>query len=426
MATYTQLQNGSRGSDVKKLQESLVNAGYDVGSAGVDGIYGSATEAAVKKYQQDNGLAVDGIANNQTLGKLYGGATTGGGSSSSSSSPTTAKPAPAFEYDAYQPSDTVTQAEALLQQQLNQKPGAYQSAYDEQLDALMEQILNRDKFSYDLNGDALYQQYKDQYTMQGKMAMMDTMGQAAAMTGGYGNSYAQTAGQQMYQGYLQQLNEVAPDLYQMALNQYNQEGENLYNQFSLLGAQEEQDYNRYMDSVDAYNAELQRLYDQYNTERSYDYSKWADERDFAYGKYSDDRAYEYQAGRDAVADEQWQKEYDEMVRQYNQQYALSQAKLTGTGGPSDDSYDDGSNDQDSAKTPSDAVRSKLAGLYQNGGDAAIMAYMDELEQEGYDVEALYAWLTANYTYNKPDSSAKGNGALVETKGGNIIREHWVN
>lgn len=39
MATYTTLQNGSRGSEVKTLQETLKSAGYDVGSAGADGIY---------------------------------------------------------------------------------------------------------------------------------------------------------------------------------------------------------------------------------------------------------------------------------------------------------------------------------------------------------------------------------------------------
>ncbi|MBR5775399.1 MAG: peptidoglycan-binding protein, partial [Bacteroidaceae bacterium] len=69
MATYTMLSNGSSGSEVRKLQQSLVDAGYDVG--GVDGIYGSNTESAVRKYQQANGLAVDGIAGDETLGSLY-------------------------------------------------------------------------------------------------------------------------------------------------------------------------------------------------------------------------------------------------------------------------------------------------------------------------------------------------------------------
>ena len=63
--------------------------------------------------------------------------------------------------------------------------------------------------------------------------MQDTMGQAAALTGGYGSSYAQTAGQQTYQNYMQQLQEQLPELYNMELQRYNQEGENLSNQFAL-------------------------------------------------------------------------------------------------------------------------------------------------------------------------------------------------
>ena len=72
-------------------------------------------------------------------------------------------------------------------------------------DKAMNDLLNRKEFSYDLNGDVLYQQYKDNYITQGKQASMDVMGMASAMTGGYGNSYAATVGNQTYQGYLQQL-----------------------------------------------------------------------------------------------------------------------------------------------------------------------------------------------------------------------------
>ena len=244
-------------------------------------------------------------------------------SASEGSSSTTETKAPTFEYGEYKPSDTVAQAEALLQQQLANKPGEYQSAWQTQLNDTLQKILNREKFSYDLNGDALYQQYKDQYTTQGKMAMMDTMGQAAAMTGGYGNSYAQSAGQQAYQGYLQQLNNVVPELYQLALNQYNTEGDAMYNQAALMARMDEQDYGRYRDQVSDYNTELGRLTDDARYQAEMDYGKWSDGRDFSYGQYSDDRAYEYQAGRDAVADAQWQAQFDEAKRQYDEQMALS-------------------------------------------------------------------------------------------------------
>lgn len=43
------------------MQEQLENFGYDLGSYGADGIYGADTEKAVRAYQSDNGLDVDGV-----------------------------------------------------------------------------------------------------------------------------------------------------------------------------------------------------------------------------------------------------------------------------------------------------------------------------------------------------------------------------
>lgn len=233
-------------------------------------------------------------------------------------SPTTEVVDTGSNYGEYTPSDAVQQAQQLLDQQLGQKPGEYQSTWQDQLNETIQQILNRDKFSYDLNGDALYQQYKDQYVQQGKLAMMDTMGQAQAMTGGYGNSYAQSAGQQAYQAYLQQLNEVVPELYGMALDQYNQEGQNLLNQFAILGDQEDKDYGRYMDNMNAWLAERDYLAGRYDTERDYDYDK-----------YMNDLAFQYQQDRDKISDEQWQAEFDEAKRQFDQQYALKTGGSSG-------------------------------------------------------------------------------------------------
>lgn len=144
-----------------------------------------------------------------------------------------------------------------------QKPGAYESKWTDRINGSLDKILNRKDFTYDINGDALYQQYKDRYVQQGKMAMIDTLGQAATLTGGYGNSYAQMAGQQAYGSYLQGLNDKIPELYQLALDKYNQDGDNLYKQYSLLSAQEGQDYDRFKDSQSLYQQEWEnalRLY----------------------------------------------------------------------------------------------------------------------------------------------------------------------
>lgn len=56
---------GSRGTEVRTIQDKLKRWGYYTGN--VDGIYGSLTVSAVKKFQQKNGLNVDGIAGNNTL-----------------------------------------------------------------------------------------------------------------------------------------------------------------------------------------------------------------------------------------------------------------------------------------------------------------------------------------------------------------------
>ena len=337
MATYKQVAYGSQGSDVKSLQEKLNSNGYKLD---VDGIFGVKTQAAVKDYQKKNNLAVDGIVGTNTWGaltKVSPNAATTTNATTGKQTPSTTDPNIAaiksnvatirdnvsqnnatqnnatqnsnFTYQQYQESDAVKQAQAMLQQQLDSKPGAYQSQWQTQLDEAMNKILNREKFSYDLNGDALYQQYKDQYMLQGQQAMMDTMGQASMMTGGYGNSYAQSVGQQAYQGQLQNLNNIVPELYQMALDKYQMEGQDLYNQYGLIADKDSQDYGRYRDQVSDWNAETNRLQNQYNTERDFDYGKYADDRNFNYGQFVDDRNFQYQQDRDAVADSQWDKSF---------------------------------------------------------------------------------------------------------------------
>lgn len=66
------VQNMSR-ADVREVQGALSDLGYSLGSHGVDGSYGAATYAAVKKFQKDKGLDADGIAGPDTINALIGG-----------------------------------------------------------------------------------------------------------------------------------------------------------------------------------------------------------------------------------------------------------------------------------------------------------------------------------------------------------------
>lgn len=105
--------------------------------------------------------------------------------------------------------------------------------YLDQLNAIYNQIMNRGAFSYDMANDPFYQQYAQQYTQLGKQAMRDTQAQSASLTGGYGNSWAASAGSQAYQGYLDQLNNMAPEFYDRAYQQWLGEGDMLATQYNL-------------------------------------------------------------------------------------------------------------------------------------------------------------------------------------------------
>ncbi len=174
----------------------------------------------------------------------------------------------------YTPSGSVQAAQAYLEQIKSSKPGAYQSRWDDELTSLYDQIRNRKKFSYDMGTDPLYLQYRDQYQRQGRLAMQDTMGQAAALTGGYGSTYGEQVGQQAYNAYLQKLNDIVPQLQQQAYQRYQDEGTDLYNQFSLVKSRDDTDYGRYRDTVNDWYSDLSDARSAYNSERSMDMSQW--------------------------------------------------------------------------------------------------------------------------------------------------------
>ena len=176
----------------------------------------------------------------------------------------------------YTPSQAVSQAQQYLNNVVSGKPADYQSSYKGQLDDLYNQVMNRQKFSYDVGSDPLYAQYRDQYMNLGNQAMMDTTAQAAALTGGYGNSYAATAGNQAYQAYLQQLNNVVPDLYQMALQRYQQEGDDLNTKYALTADLENKDYTRYQDDMARWESERAYANSDYWNQYNADYGQYGD------------------------------------------------------------------------------------------------------------------------------------------------------
>lgn len=133
--------------------------------------------------------------------------------------------------------------------QMENSAPSFTSDYDGQISELYDKIVNRDPFSYNYSTDPLYGQYKESYTQQGQQAMRDTMGQAAALTGGYASSYGQAVGQQTYDTYLQRLNDVLPELYGAAYDIYTAEGDKLTEELGLANALRESEYQKYRDTV---------------------------------------------------------------------------------------------------------------------------------------------------------------------------------
>lgn len=319
MAT-TLYRKGSSGDEVKKIQTALNESGYNLA---VDGKYGSKTAAAVKDYQSKNNLATDGVVGANTWGKLF---------------PTTSAESNAGTGTAAEGSSTVDQAQQMLQNKLT-RPGEYQSKFSEELDNVLNRIRNGEKFSYDVNGDMLWQQMKDQYSAAGQRAMMDTIGQTAALTGGYGNSYMQQAGQQAYQGYMQEATAQIPQLYQLALEAHNRDRDNLLTEYQLLADRDALDYDRAM-------------------------------TDLNFG---------YQVGRDEVEDARWQKEFDEALRQFNLLHGVADTGNAGSGGSGGGG---GSSRDNSDEEDYGVIGTAHGGYVQDDEGAETIALMQKLAEAG--------------------------------------------
>lgn len=170
----------------------------------------------------------------------------------------------------------------------------YEGTRAEDIDALLDQILNRDKFSYNLENDPLWGTLKQQYLREGNRAMNDTLASAASNAGGM-NSYAVTAAQQANNYYGAQLNDRIPELYEMAYGMYLDDIDGQVRDLGLLNDMDYTQYSRYRDTM----------------------NDWESDRGFAYNQYRDDmsdyfnnRDFQYGVGRDEVDDKRYENEWN--------------------------------------------------------------------------------------------------------------------
>lgn len=327
---YKNISYGARGEDVKKLQKALNSKGYKLS---VDGKFGPKTKAAVKDYQKKNNLKVDGVVGKNTWNSLNKTKKATATKTTQTKTKTTSKasnPRPV-----YNKSENVLLAEKELENWEQNKPGDYESQYGAQIDELLSEILNREDFSYNLGADPLYEQYRDIYTGNGKKAMMDTVGQASALTGGYSNSYAVTAGSQAYQEYLNELNGVALDLRDRAYEEYLNEGDKLVEDITILRSLDGDDYEKYLGMLEQYYSDgsylLEKLVSMSDAEfESFlaEVDAWENDRDYAFKQYQD--KLDRQEFEKELAFKKSEAKRDQANK--DREYALQKSKASRSGG----------------------------------------------------------------------------------------------
>lgn len=306
MAEYYKI--GSKGDDVKKLQQQLVNAGYGVGSYGVDGVYGKDTAAAVSAYQKAKGLTVDGIAGAETLGSLYAPIVP----TATPAATPAAKPATASQ-TALPPTDIQQQTPVYQSPYTQQTQQAYDnynawasqpyvSQYADEIEAMARNILSR-SFNYDPANDAQFQRASKELTRN----VMESMNARGILN-------STVTENQVQQG----VSDLLPQYQQIARQQFMDEGNQLMSQIDMLMGIDQTQYGRYQD-------EGKRLSDALGLVMDMD--------DMQYQRWSDAYERRYRESRDKITDEQAKAEaerkkiQDAWERVDNLRYADNEAAL---------------------------------------------------------------------------------------------------
>ena len=206
----------------------------------------------------------------------------------------------------------------------------YSAKYDPQIEALLQEILNRDDFSYDAMNDPLYKQYAAMYQREGDRAMRETLAEAAAGAGGM-NTYAITAAQQANSYYNSQLNDKIPELYQLAYEMYLKDKESKVQDLGLLQSMDATQYNRYRDTIQDYYADKNFAYgafkdavEQGNWETTFENNNYWANKEFDYNDMWKNKEFDY---NDYWTNKQWDeqqsdKEYERNL--YDQEKAYAQ------------------------------------------------------------------------------------------------------
>lgn len=292
----------------------------------------------------------------------------------------------------FKPSQAYLDAMAYTQGLLD-KINTGRTSYSDRVDAMMDKIANREKFSYDFNTDPLFQNMLGASMAAGQTAMQDTMGQAAALTGGYGSSYAQSVGNQAYNNYVKGAYDQLPDFYKTALAAYQMEGDELYRQLGMYNEADDKEFGRL---TTAYGLNYQKAQDIYSQESS---NFWNTEN------FNQDAA-KFNAQQSLANAKFKYEQYQDELARADKLAAASSASASGSS-------------RTASTSDINAMKSDLKAMAEKGGgnsqqiDEYLLRQWNAGKIDENDIQDLYAYIDAVAPSSQPRLSDQ-NGSYVYT------------
>lgn len=313
-------------------------------------------------------------------------------------------------------SSAIREADAWLAQQLKIIQSG-KTSYSDQVRDMMDKIMNREKFSYDVDEDPLFQQALSSAMKSGHQAMTDTIGQASALTGGYGSTYATTAGNQAYNAFIEDAYNNLPEYYKMAREAYDKDGEEMFRQFGVVSELDDKEYNRNLAAYDATyqhrNAMYNEEYGEYRDEKS-DAFAMADLEMRQYGQKSTDFYNLYAMSADR-ADKEYERQYKTWADEVNK--ALELSKMGQADYWNQYGYD-WETEQNKLKMEHESSENALNRSHESSEKALDRAQQDKWNQKNLDYNyAALAQDNAQFyaSLNKKSSGGGGGGKKTGLK-----------
>lgn len=187
----------------------------------------------------------------------------------------------------------------------------HRDTYSHRIDSALQNILNREAFSYDVMNDDIYKYYLEMYQREGRRAMEDTLGKISENTGGLASSYATAAANQAYNYYSQKSADIIPELYKDAYERYTDSLEADIKGLGILQELSNEEYNRFY------------------KDREFNYKKYIDAKDLEIKKSNSDRDYELAIRKLEEEISQNKKESDAKSQEKLREEALNKWKILG-------------------------------------------------------------------------------------------------